>query len=322
MTINPNIPAFNARSPLHQLVVSLFVVLLIGAVMFFLFTLLGRWIFAAVPGSVEYGSQDAWMTNPGFAKYTIMTQDISFFILPSVIILSKFNPGHQTSIITVKFLRLNDLILISLLALCTFPVNSFAGQLNAGMVLPDWLSGVEEWMRGKEKDAEYLLDLIMTPVTLEGMWLNLLIIAAIPAISEELIFRGVFQKIFQNLFKSGPLAVWFTSFLFSAIHFQFYGFLPRLILGLIFGYLFLWSGNLWLPVIAHFLNNAVPTVGSYIKGWESINTPSSATPGKHLAFVFISLAAGIIILAWFRRRGTGVKRESFIERSDAEPQDF
>ena len=165
-------------------------------------------------------------------------------------------------------------MLVTILAFCTFPVTRLAGQLNSGMVLPDWLSGVEQWMKDKEDYANHLMDLIMTPETFSGMWLNILIIAALPAIGEELIFRGVFQKIFHNLFRSGHLSVWVTSFLFSAIHFQFYGFLPRFILGLIFGYLFLWSRNLWLPVIAHFINNAVPTVGAYLKGWEAINEPS------------------------------------------------
>ena len=108
-----------------------------------------------------------------------------------------------------------------------FPVTGFAGQLNSGMVLPDWLSGVGQWMRDKEDYADHLLDLIMTPETFAGMFLNIIIIAAIPAIGEELIFRGVFQKIFQNLFRSGHLSVWFTSFLFSAIHFQFLWISPK-----------------------------------------------------------------------------------------------
>ena len=68
-------------------------------------------------------------------------------------------------------------------------------------------------MKDKEDYADHLLELIMTPDTFVGMCLNIMIIAALPAISEELIFRGVFQKIFHNLFRSGHLAVWFTSFL-------------------------------------------------------------------------------------------------------------
>ena len=150
------------------------------------------------------------------------------------------------------------------------------------MALPDWLSGIEQWMRAKEDYADHMLEVIMTPETFSGMWLNLLIIAVLPAIGEELIFRGVFQKTLRDLFRSGHLSVWITSVLFSAIHFQFYGFLPRLILGLVFGYIFLWSRNIWLPVIAHFINNAVPTVGAYIKGWETINEPSVTGAAKQM----------------------------------------
>jgi membrane protease YdiL (CAAX protease family) len=142
------------------------------------------------------------------------------------------------------------------------------------------------------------------------MWLNIMIIAVLPAISEELIFRGVFQKIFQNIFRSGHLAVWFTSFLFSAIHLQFYGFLPRFILGLIFGYLFLWSRNLWFPVIAHFINNAVPAAGTYLKGWKAVNSLSGASLGNQITVVMFSLIVGIVILSRFRQAAYEDRQEN------------
>jgi membrane protease YdiL (CAAX protease family) len=192
--------------------------------------------------------------------------------------------------------------MVTILALCAFPVTALAGQFNAGMMLPDWLTGVEQWMREKEDHADNLLKLIMSPVTFSGMLMNIIIIAAIPAISEELIFRGVFQRIFQNLFRSGHFAVWFVSFMFSAIHLQFYGFLPRLILGVIFGYLFLWSRNLWLPVIAHFINNAIPTAGAYLRGWDTLNQSSVPVSWKQIVWVIISLGIVIIVLLWFRKK--------------------
>jgi uncharacterized protein len=302
MAINPNLVAFNARSAVHQLFVSLLLVAVIGTILFLLFILAGSLIFDIDPGVHEFSYGLAGPKEVCFIKFTLLAQDISFFIVPAVIILAKLNPEHETGILNFRAVSINEVILVTILAFCSFPVTSLAGQLNSGMVLPDWLSGVEEWMKEKEDYANHLLDLIMTPDTLTGMWLNILIIALLPAISEELIFRGVFQKIFQRLFKSGHLAVCFTSFLFSAIHFQFYGFLPRFILGLIFGYLFLWSSNLWLPVIAHFINNAIPTAGAYIKGWETINEPSAAGLGKQITVVLVSLTIGIIVLAWFRQR--------------------
>ena len=274
MRLNPNLAAFKPGSPVLQLIVSLVIVFVIGAPLFYLLILAGSFIFNSDPGLLGDPFIEIGLKEAGFIKYSLMVQEISFFIVPAVIILKKLNPGYQGSIMSINTLRINNLLLVIILAFCTFPVTGFAGQLNSGMVLPEWLSGVGEWMRDKEDYADHLLELIMTPETFAGMLLNILIIAALPAISEELIFRGVFQKIFQNIFRSAHISVWFTSFLFSAIHLQFYGFLPRFILGLIFGYLFLWSRNLWFPVIAHFINNAVPVAGAYIKGWEAVNAPS------------------------------------------------
>ena len=310
MTLNPNLAAFYVRSPVYQLIVSLLVVLVVGALLFYLFILAGSLIFNADPGVLGKPSVENGVEELGFIKFALMAQDISFFIVPAVIILAKLNPGYQAPIMNIKTLRINDVILLIVLALCTFPVTGLAGQLNSGMLLPDWLSGVGEWIRDKEDYADHLLELIMTPGTLAGMLLNLFIIAALPAISEELIFRGVFQKIFQNIFRSGHLSVWLTSFLFSAIHLQFYGFLPRFILGLVFGYLFLWRRNLWYPVIAHFINNAVPTAGAYIKGWEAVNSPSSASLGKQITVVMFSLLVGIVILVWFRQGGIEEGKEN------------
>jgi hypothetical protein len=301
MRLNPNLAAFNARSPVHQLVVSLLLVLVIGALLFYILILAGSLIFNTDPGVLENPLIDGGLKEAGFIKYSLIVQEIAFFIVPAAIILTKLNPGYQTSIMNIKTLRINDVILVIILAFCTFPVTGFAGQLNSGMVLPDWLSGVGEWIRDKEDYADHLLGLIMTPESFMGFLLNIIVIAALPALSEELIFRGVFQKIFQNLFRSGHLSVWITAFLFSAIHLQFYGFLPRFILGLIFGYLFLWSRNLWYPVIAHFINNAVPVTGAYIKGWEAINSPSGASTEKQIAVVMFSLVVGILILARLRQ---------------------
>jgi len=89
-------------------------------------------------------------------------------------------------------------------------------------------------------------------------------IAIIPAIGEELFFRGVMQRIFSDWFKNMHVAIFFTAFLFAAIHMQFYGMLPRMMLGVLFGYLYYWTGSLWVPVFAHFLNNGAAVIVSYL----------------------------------------------------------
>lgn len=302
MTINPNLSGFHHGSPIRRLLVSLLIIVAGGTVLFSLFLIAGNLIFYGDLSLPSNPAPGADLSDPGFIKLTLIAQDISFFIIPSLIILVWMDPGYRTGMLNVKAVRLNDVLLVTVLAFCAFPVTGFAGQLNAGMAFPDWLPGIEEWMKEKEDYADHLLKEIMTPATLSGMWFNLLLIAVLPAVGEELIFRGVIQKIFHDLFRSGHLSVWVTSVLFSAIHFQFYGFLPRLILGLIFGYLFLWGRNVWLPVIAHFINNAVPTVGAYSKGWEAINDPSVTSIWKQLTGIIVPLAIGIIIIGWFRKR--------------------
>ncbi|TAF81977.1 MAG: CPBP family intramembrane metalloprotease, partial [Sphingobacteriales bacterium] len=91
----------------------------------------------------------------------------------------------------------------------------------------------------------------------------LLMIAILPAIGEELFFRGTIQNIFTALFKNPHVAVWLTAILFSAIHLQFYGFLPRMFLGALFGYLFIWGKSIWLPILGHFLNNGFAVIMAF-----------------------------------------------------------
>jgi hypothetical protein len=302
MAFIPNFNAFQSRAPLLQLLISFLVVLGIGLLLFSILILAGTMIFGVDVSHLGSPSFGEGVREAGFIRYMLAAQDISFFIVPGIVILAKFNPGHHGGILNIRKVRMNEIILVIILAFCAFPLTSLAGELNSQMVLPERLSGVEHWMKDKEDYANHLMDLLMTPETMKGMWMNILIIACIPAVGEELIFRGVFQKIFQNLFRSGHVSVWVTSFIFSAIHFQFYGFLPRLILGLIFGYLFLWTGKLWLPVTAHFINNAVPTIWSYMNGWETINEKPSAGPAGQTAMLILSLLAGSIILVYFSKR--------------------
>jgi membrane protease YdiL (CAAX protease family) len=92
----------------------------------------------------------------------------------------------------------------------------------------------------------------------------LLVVALIPAIGEEFLFRGALMRILGAWIKKPHLVVWITAFIFSAFHFQFYGFFPRLLLGAFLGYVYLYSGNIWVPITAHFLNNGLAVVMEYL----------------------------------------------------------
>jgi membrane protease YdiL (CAAX protease family) len=210
--------------------------------------------------------------------------------------------AHKKKFIDFKAPGVNEIVLVIILAFCLFPITSITGQLNSGLHLPDWLNPVERWMKEKEDYAAQLINLLISSGTFRIMLFNVLMLAVLPAIGEELLFRGVFQKIFYDLFKSGHLAIWVTAFLFSALHFQFYGFIPRFILGLVFGYLFFWGGTLWLPVISHFVNNAVPVIGAYMQGGDDAKNVSGIFSWGQTFLLPVSIVISFTILQYFRSK--------------------
>ena len=144
--------------------------------------------------------------------------------------------------------------------------------MNEMMKLPVSLSGLEKWMKDTEEEAGRITDAFLEVSTTGGFLVNLMMIAIIPAIGEELFFRGILQRLFSEWFRNVHIAVFFTAFLFGAIHMQFYGLLPRVILGVMFGYFYVWTGSLWVPILAHFLNNGAAVIVSFLAGKGVIKT--------------------------------------------------
>jgi membrane protease YdiL (CAAX protease family) len=290
------------ESPVYQLFISILIVAGVGIVSLIIFILAGILIFGSDLSVLEKSGAILSNTDSGFLRYLLIIQDISLFIIPSIIILVMMKPDSAKRLNELKFPLLKEIGLVIVLAFCIFPVTSFTGQINSAMHFPDWLSGVEKWMEEKEDYANSIINQALFAPSFAMMIINLFIIAILPAVGEEFFFRGVLQKILIKLFKSGHVGIWVTAFIFSAIHFQFFGFVPRFILGLIFGYLFFWSGTLWLPVISHFINNAVPVIMAYIQGMEKFNAPTD-TPSWKLALALpLPVAIGLVILFYFRNR--------------------
>lgn len=296
------------KSPVYQLVMSVFLITFLGLFLFSGFLLaisvLPNSDFTKITGilSSEISEKDI-----GLLRYVLISQELSFFLIPGVLILKLMKSENQNSTIDFRLPEATDILLVVVLGFCLFPVTSFTGEMNSGMHFPHWLSGVEKWMAEKENSTDQVMNILISPGSIRAMIFNLFMIAVIPAISEEIIFRGIFQKIFSCLFKSGHMAIWFTAFMFSALHLQFFGFLPRFILGLVFGYLFFWSGKLWLPIISHFLNNAVSVVVIYFQGGDyTVKIPEESSTHQ-LITLLLPLIVGVSILIYFHSK---MKRES------------
>lgn len=138
--------------------------------------------------------------------------------------------------------------------------NGYVIEWNQHMHLPEALAPLEKWMRQKEDDVAKLTTFLTTFSGIPQLVMALLVVAILPALGEEALFRGVLQRKFIAWTGSIHVGIWLAAALFSAIHLQFYGFVPRMLLGALFGYLYVWTGNLWIPMIAHFFNNGFAVV--------------------------------------------------------------
>ena len=169
------------------------------------------------------------------------------------------------------------------------PFIAFLYEWNMSLNLPDWLLVYDE-------KAEQLTKYFLRMDSLGDLSFNLLVLAIIPAIGEELLFRGYLQQTFAKWFGKPHVAIIVTALLFSAIHMQFQGFLPRLALGVVLGYLFYWSGSLWLPIIAHFINNAIAISFTYPALSDYAYLTENTATWQEAFFSFMAVGLLIILL--------------------------
>ncbi|NQU86779.1 MAG: CPBP family intramembrane metalloprotease [Mariniphaga sp.] len=264
--------AFRDTHPFSQFVLSIFIII----VCFILF-LVGS-IILAIPlfglDSISAIPTLDNLTNPDsirILKYFQVVQSIGLFIIPPFIIAWLFKGQIAEYLLLNKKITGIGVVLVILLIFFANPAINYIGSLNTRMVFPSWLSWMEEWMRSAEDKAAVLTEAFLDVKTIPGLMFNLFMIAFLPAIGEELVFRGVIQKIFTDWTKNAHLGIWISAIIFSAFHLQFYGFMPRLLLGVLFGYLLVWSGSMWLPIIAHFVNNAAAVIAMWMVSQDKID---------------------------------------------------
>jgi membrane protease YdiL (CAAX protease family) len=154
-------------------------------------------------------------------------------------------------------------LVIAVLAINFMIALSPIAEWNASFDFPEFMNGFEQWARSSEDRNEQITKTLTAFTSAGDLLLALLVVAILPGIGEEIVFRGLMQNEIFRATKNPHVAIWVAAFIFSAIHFQFFGFVPRLLLGAMFGYLYYWSGNLWVPILAHFFNNGIQIVALY-----------------------------------------------------------
>lgn len=234
-------------------------------------------------------------------------QDLFVFILPAIV----------TAVVATKlpatFLRIDagastKTLLMSLVVLiCSTPAMNFIIALNQSMVLPDFLAPLENWARSMEDGAEEAMQLMFGGTTVGDLIMSILIVGILAGFSEEIFFRGALQRTMRAL-RLGPNgAIWATAIIFSAMHFQFYGFIPRLLLGAYFGYLVWWSGSLWVPVLVHVCNNSIVVFMTWITSRTGVANiaeefgASLSIDIKEIITIILSIAVTVIGIIILRR---------------------
>jgi membrane protease YdiL (CAAX protease family) len=236
-------------------------------------------------------------------KVIQMMNHLFTFLLPSVLFVIFVHKNKA-----FQFLRLNkfpstqQILMGSALIFMSFFVAQALLKFNQMIPLPSSATNLEE-------KASTLTNVFLVMNTPSEMLMTFLAIAILPAIGEELMFRGIFQRYLYRL-NNAHLAIFITGFLFSVFHFQFEGFLPRFFLGVILGYLYYWSGSLWLPILAHLLNNGIQVLGVYY--YKQQGGEIDAAQAQDLPWIGIALATvlTVAIIYWFIKKGQNNKLDT------------
>ena len=299
-------PILQNKPPYQKLLYFLFIVF----ASLILINLLG--LLIAVP---FYGRSFADSLSAGYdfsdaltlskLKYMQIVNEFALFIVP--VLLFAMLSGNSVS----GYLKTNlkipviSLLLAIAVIIVGLPFLNWITDINAGMTFPKAFSGIEQWMRATETKDDNITNAFLSTASTPGFIVNMVMIALLPAIGEELFFRGVLQHLFAEWFRNIHVAIITTAFIFSAIHFQFFGFIPRFLLGMFLGYMFYWANNLWVPILIHFINNGLAVCVAFLaaRGMLSINYNSFGSTDNVWVVMLSTLA--ITVLLWllykFRR---------------------
>lgn len=213
---------------------------------------------------------------------------------------SPYGPQVQTG--WASYLKANvtptgtQLFTGALMMIVGLPFVLWLYQTNKAFPLP-------EHIKQMEAQATETLKVVMNMEYPSECWFNLLLVAVVPAIGEEWVFRGVVQQQFMRRIHHPFVAILLSAAVFSFIHFQFEGFLPRMWLGMLLGWLYWVSRNFWVPVFAHFANNALQVAGQYAYRTNMSNIDLEKDHHIHITLAMLSLIL-VIALAYRFKRST------------------
>lgn len=284
----------------------------ISIVSFFVIGLLGTLLLTQVTGiSMQQagsigslGAKHPWLGF--FIRGMQLVQFIGLFLVPSLL-ASYFFTGKSASnyLGFRKPSHLGFWIIGTMILLLAIPLVQWLGEVNRTIPFPQELT---DWIKAKENEANDTVKALLSLRTPKDLLLNLIFVAGLAAVGEELLFRGVLQRIFVKQFNQAWPAIIFSAFLFAALHLQFYGFLPRFVLGIFLGAVYWYSGSLWIPILAHFVYDALLIILVYFNP-VMLNDEPVVSPQALFYTGIISALFVTMNLHWMIRHGNPISDE-------------
>jgi membrane protease YdiL (CAAX protease family) len=285
--------------------------------------LLGAFVFQGIGLlilSMKYGGMllvvDT-ITNPSLHPALInpikalqLVSSIGMFLIPACL-FSFIQTGSWTGYIKTKNTAYSFNWILSVIAvLAALPILAYVLEWNQGL----HFGILDAWVRDAELKAEIMTKAFLNTTSYAGLSFNMLVIALSAAICEEFFFRGIIQNLLKDWFKNIHVAVFVGAFIFSLFHAQMLGFFPRLLIGMLLGYLYLWSGSIWMGVLAHFVNNGLQVFLYFLqqKGLAQIDTDKADNFGIYITLVSTLIA---VIALWWMYKNREVPSESTLQAS-------
>jgi membrane protease YdiL (CAAX protease family) len=246
--------------------------------------------------SVDQSAKDWWFTVLNLGMASIFT-----FILPGIFYWLKIEKKQLGNLNPGKLPLAGIFVLVFVIQLVFAPLNGTIQEFNQNMKLPAFLAPLEQFMQEMEQSLAQLTEFLTSFTSPLQLVFALIVIAGIAGVGEELIFRGLIQRKIYYASKNPHLAIWLAAFIFSAIHFQFYGFFPRLFLGAMFGYFYFWTGNLWVPIAAHIFNNGLAVLMIFLVNKKVISPEIEKMDNVPVSIALVSLILFSGSMAYFRK---------------------
>jgi hypothetical protein len=251
-------------------------------------------IASVIVGFIRYKAGE---NSVPMMRIAAVLQDILLFIIPALVTAILITRLPATFLAVDKKPKGVAVILAIATMICSIPAMNALITFNDGIHLPQSMAALEAAMRYTEEAAQKSIATLLGGDGIGSLAVSVLIVGVLAGFSEEIFFRGTFLRLLTTGRVNTHVAIWVVAFIFSAMHMQFYGFMPRMLLGAFFGYLLCWSGSLWLPIIMHALNNSLYIIGEWSAGGNeaSINT-FGAESMPAVAVSIVLTAAGLYTL--------------------------